>query len=59
MFFLMMWIIALGSLFAITSSAITVIRDQFKKVKDWQAALGIAIFGVLFGSIYATPVNIL
>lgn len=57
MFFLMLYILALGSLLAITSSAITVIRDQFKKIKNWQAALGFAIFGTVFGSFYTTPVR--
>jgi solute carrier family 6 amino acid transporter-like protein 5/7/9/14 len=57
MFFLMLYILALGSLLAITSSAITVIRDRFKKVKDWQAALGFAVYGCIFGSLYTTPVS--
>lgn len=57
MFFLMLYILALGSLLAITTSAITVIRDQFKKVKEWQAALGFAVYGTVFGSLYTTPVS--
>lgn len=56
MFFLMLYILALGSILAITSSVITVVRDQFKKVKNWQAALGFAIYGIIFGSFYTTPV---
>jgi solute carrier family 6 amino acid transporter-like protein 5/7/9/14 len=56
-FFLMLYILALGSILATTSSAITVIRDQFKAVKDWQAALGFAIYGTIVGSLYTTPVS--
>jgi solute carrier family 6 amino acid transporter-like protein 5/7/9/14 len=55
MFFLMLYILALGSILAITSSAVTVIQDQFKSVKNWQAALGFAIYGSIAGIIYTTP----
>ena len=58
MFFVMLYILALGSNLATTSSIVTVIRDQFKTVKNWQAALGIAIYGIVFGSFYTTPVCI-
>lgn len=57
MFFLMLFILSMGSLIAMTSCIITVIRDQFKGVKTWQAALGYSIFGVIVGSIYTTPVS--
>lgn len=33
----------------------TVVRDRFEKVKNWQVALVIAILGTSFGSIYMTP----
>lgn len=57
MFFLMLYILALGSNLATTSSIVTVVRDQFKTVKNWQAALGIAVYGIVFGSFYTTPVS--
>jgi hypothetical protein len=34
----------------------TVVRDRFKKVKNWHAALVIAILGTTIGSVYMTPV---
>jgi solute carrier family 6 (neurotransmitter transporter, glycine) member 5/9 len=59
MFFLMLYILALGSFLAIAASIITVIRDQFKSVKNWQAALALAMYGTIFGSVYTTPVFLL
>lgn len=57
MFFLMLYILALGSFLAIASSIITVVRDQFKMVKNWHAALGLAVYASVFGSVYTTPVS--
>ncbi|KAG5669726.1 hypothetical protein PVAND_000021 [Polypedilum vanderplanki] len=54
LFFLMLYILGLGSLIAQTSCVITVIRDQFKNVKNWHAAVGYSIFGALCGSLYTT-----
>jgi solute carrier family 6 amino acid transporter-like protein 5/7/9/14 len=54
LFFFMLFILGMGSLFAMTSSVITVIREQFKFVKNWHAALVYAIFGIIFGSFYTT-----
>jgi solute carrier family 6 (neurotransmitter transporter, glycine) member 5/9 len=59
MFFLMVFILGVGSLIAMTSCVITVIKDQFKKVETWHAALVYAIFGVLIGSLYTTPVRLI
>lgn len=57
MFFLMLFILGMGSLIAMTSCVITVIKDQFKSVKTWHAALAYSIFGVITGSLYTTPVR--
>ncbi|KAG5670418.1 hypothetical protein PVAND_000684 [Polypedilum vanderplanki] len=59
MFFLMLFILSFGSLLATSLSAMTVIRDRFKRIKDWQAALGFAIFGTIFGCFYTTPAGLL
>lgn len=56
LFFLMLYVLGIGSNVAMTSCIVTEIRDHFKKVKNWQAALGVAFFGTLFGSIYLTQV---
>jgi solute carrier family 6 (neurotransmitter transporter, glycine) member 5/9 len=58
-FFLMLYLLGIGSNVAMTQTFITVIREAFKKVKQWQAALGFAIFGTTFGAIYLTQVRII
>ncbi|XP_065073599.1 sodium-dependent nutrient amino acid transporter 1 isoform X2 [Ochlerotatus camptorhynchus] len=55
LFFLMLFVLGIGSNVAMTSCVMTVIRDQFPKVKNWQAATVIAICGVALGSVYVTP----
>ncbi|XP_055532517.1 sodium-dependent nutrient amino acid transporter 1 isoform X2 [Wyeomyia smithii] len=55
MFFLMLFVLGIGSNVAMTSCVMTVIRDQFPRVKNWQAASVIAVCGVCLGSIYVTP----
>lgn len=54
LFFLMLYVLGIGSNVAMASCIVTEIRDHFKKVKNWQAALGVALCGTLFGSIYYT-----
>ena len=56
LFFLMLYVLGIGSNVAMTSCIVTEVRDHFKKVKNWQAALGVAILGTIFGSIYYTQV---
>nr|XP_040234350.1 sodium-dependent nutrient amino acid transporter 1-like isoform X1 [Anopheles coluzzii] len=55
LFFLMLFVLGIGSNVAMTSCVMTVIKDQFPRVRNWQAATIIAICGVLLGSIYVTP----
>ncbi|XP_062561322.1 sodium-dependent nutrient amino acid transporter 1-like isoform X2 [Armigeres subalbatus] len=55
LFFFMLFVLGIGSNVAMTSCVMTVIRDQFPKVKNWHAATGIAICGVALGSVYVTP----
>ncbi|XP_052861312.1 sodium-dependent nutrient amino acid transporter 1-like [Anopheles cruzii] len=55
LFFLMLFVLGIGSNVAMTSCVMTVIKDQFPKVRNWQAATVIAVCGVLLGSIYVTP----
>uniref|UniRef100_A0A182QLZ8 Transporter n=1 Tax=Anopheles farauti TaxID=69004 RepID=A0A182QLZ8_9DIPT len=55
LFFLMLFVLGIGSNVAMTSCVMTVIKDQFPKVRNWQAASIIAVSGVLLGSIYVTP----
>ena len=57
LFFIMLFILGMGSIIAMMTCVITVVRDQFPKVKSWQAALGYAIFGIGCGTLYITPVS--
>jgi solute carrier family 6 amino acid transporter-like protein 5/7/9/14 len=57
LFFLMLYLLGIGSNVAMMSCIMTVVRDRFKKVKNWHAALGFAIFGTVCGSVYMTPVS--
>lgn len=36
----------------------TLIKDRYPKVKNWQSGLGFAVFGVVSGSVYLTPVKV-
>lgn len=51
----MLYLLGIGSNVAMMSCCMTVIRDRFKSVKNWQVALIIAILGTTLGSIYMTP----
>lgn len=56
-FFLMLYVLGIGSNVAQTSCVVTEIRDHFKKVTNWQAALGVASCGTILGSFYLTRVS--
>lgn len=58
LFFLMLYLLGIGSNVAMMSCIMTVVRDRFKWIKNWQVALVIAIVGTTFGSVYMTPVSI-
>ena len=56
LFFFMLLTLGIGSAVALQSTVITVIVDQFPKLKYWKVALGGCIAGFLAGLIYITPV---
>ncbi|XP_020281646.1 sodium-dependent nutrient amino acid transporter 1-like isoform X2 [Pseudomyrmex gracilis] len=55
LFFLMLFVLGIGSAVALNSSINTVICDQFPSLKDWHVTIGTAIFGFSFGIFYCTP----
>lgn len=59
MFFFMLLTLGIGTNVAQMACFMTIIRDQFPKVKHWHAALLIAIVFICLGSIYLTPVSLL
>lgn len=57
MFFFMLFVLGIGSNIAMCSCLVTAIRDQFPKIKPWQAVCGVSIVGFFIGLFYITPVN--
>lgn len=57
LFFFMLFILGIGSNIAMCSCIITILRDRFKWLKAWQAAVGLATAGFSCGLIYVTPVS--
>ncbi|XP_077293648.1 sodium-dependent nutrient amino acid transporter 1-like [Arctopsyche grandis] len=55
LFFLMLFVLGIGSNVAMASSIITVVRDKFPHVKHWHAVIAVAIFGFSIGLVYITP----
>lgn len=58
LFFFMLFVLGIGSNIAMCTCIITILRDKFKSLKAWQAAVGLSTVGFLFGLIYVTPVSI-
>lgn len=55
LFFMMLFVLGIGSNVGMTSTIMTVIRDRFPKIECWKIVIGIAIVGISIGSIYTTP----
>ncbi|XP_004520940.1 sodium-dependent nutrient amino acid transporter 1 isoform X1 [Ceratitis capitata] len=55
LFFLMLFILGIGSNIAMTSCTVTAIRDSFPNIKQWHCALGISIISFFIGLAYVTP----
>lgn len=53
----MLFVLGIGSNIAMCTCIITIIRDKFKWMPAWLAAVGLATVGFLIGLIYVTPVN--
>ncbi|XP_012252388.2 sodium-dependent nutrient amino acid transporter 1-like isoform X1 [Athalia rosae] len=54
-FFLMLFVLGLGSNVAFCNVVISVITDSFPRVKNWLAALAVSVTGCTIGLIYCTP----
>jgi solute carrier family 6 amino acid transporter-like protein 5/7/9/14 len=52
LFFLMLYTLGIGSIISMIACCMTVIRDKFPAVKNWQAALVGAILGFAVGTTY-------
>lgn len=55
LFFLMLFVLGIGSNIGVANCIITAIRDQFPKLKAWQATVTVSVLGFLVGLVYVTP----
>lgn len=55
LFFIMLFVLGIGSNIGMTSVIMTVIRDKFPKLKHWVVAVMIALTGITIGCLYITP----
>ncbi|XP_058456380.1 sodium-dependent nutrient amino acid transporter 1-like [Malaya genurostris] len=55
LFFLMLFVVGLGSNLGVTTSIVTAIRDQCPWLKNWQIVSVVSVVGFSFGLIYLTP----
>ncbi|XP_044572226.1 sodium-dependent nutrient amino acid transporter 1 isoform X3 [Drosophila ananassae] len=55
LFFLMLFVLGIGSNIAMTSCSVTAIRDRFPNFKQWQCSLLIAVVSFMIGLLYITP----
>lgn len=55
LFFVMMFVLGVGSCVGMTSSIINSIREQYPKLKFWQILYPFCTFGFLVGTVYVTP----
>nr|XP_012219263.1 PREDICTED: sodium-dependent nutrient amino acid transporter 1-like [Linepithema humile] len=55
LFFVMMFVLGVGSAVGMTTGIITVISEQFPKLKTWQIVVPVCSLGFLLGTVYVTP----
>ncbi|XP_050448006.1 sodium-dependent nutrient amino acid transporter 1-like isoform X1 [Cataglyphis hispanica] len=55
LFFIMMFVLGVGSAVGMMTGIITVINEQFPKLKTWQIVVPTCFLGFLIGTIYVTP----
>lgn len=55
LFFLMLFVLGIGSNVGMASCLSTVIKDQFVNLKNWVIVVGIALVGYFLGLLYITP----
>ncbi|XP_014489453.1 PREDICTED: sodium-dependent nutrient amino acid transporter 1-like [Dinoponera quadriceps] len=55
LFFLMLYVLGIGSAVAFVGALNTIICDQFPTWKYWHVVIGTAVIGFLAGTLYCTP----
>lgn len=54
----MMFVLGVGSAVGMTTGIITVISEQFPRLKTWQIVVPVCSLGFLLGTVYVTPVSL-
>lgn len=57
LFFLMFFLLGLGSNTGIVTTIVTAVRDRFPQLPNWKVMISIAIYGFCCGLVYITPVG--
>ncbi|XP_015590863.1 sodium-dependent nutrient amino acid transporter 1 isoform X1 [Cephus cinctus] len=55
LFFLMLYVLSIGSAVSLVGGISSIICDQFPNWKHWHVVLGTTLFGFCVGTIYCTP----
>lgn len=58
LFFLMLFILGIGTTVAFTAVINSVIKDRFPNIKNWKIAAGVSSAGFLVGIVYCTRVSV-
>lgn len=54
----MMFVLGIGSAVGMSTGIITVINEQFPRLKTWYIVVPVCLSGFLIGTVYVTPVSI-
>lgn len=58
LFFIMMFVLGVGSAVALCGAIFCILCDHFPNVKHWQLVFVVSVFGFLVSLVYVTPVSI-
>lgn len=57
LFFLMLFVLAIGTTVAFTNVIISIVKDRFPSYQNWKVAAVVTVLGFLVGIIYCTRVS--
>lgn len=57
LFFLMFFLLGLGSNTGIVTTIVTAVRDRFPRIANWKVVIAVSLYGFGCGLLYITPVN--
>lgn len=57
LFFLMLFVLGIGTTVAFCNVIISIVKDQFPEFKQWKIAAGLSALAFSVGVVYCTPVS--